>query len=131
MRELGPSESELELDGGRFSSTASDFGLGTGMLVGEPVNDVLGLSEILPEGDRVFAFRNGSRSRSGLVRPSSEAARFSERVGATGEPPGPGMDVRGLDRKPAWKWLGLGRGMEAASGTMREGLDSSAESSLR
>jgi hypothetical protein len=81
-------------------------------------------------GDRMLAVRERSKLRRGLVRSSSEEVRLSDKVGATGEPLGAdASDARDLDKNPAWNRLGLEPTRDAASGTTRDGLESSAASS--
>lgn len=90
----------------------------------------LGLKdEIRVPGEVMLAVRERSRLRRGLVRSSSEEFKFSDNIGAAGEPfePGP-IDGRDLDKKPAWNRLGFETSNDTASGKMSEGLESSPES---
>lgn len=119
-----PAEADV-LIGGLFSSTASSR-----ITCCTEDGGVASLGACC--GGDMFAVRATSSERSGEVRSSlsDEDARFSERVGARGEPSeceGPRDD---LDRKPAWNLLGFAAGKFVTSGISRLGLESDVESAV-
>ena len=105
--------------------------MGAGICDGEDVagRGLRDVRRVAILGEPPLAAFETSRLRRGLGFSSASGDRLKDILGATGDPlAAVALDVRVLERKPAWNLLGFEAASAEVSGTTSEGLDSSAES---